>query len=95
MMHANPQSYRKERWIFAIRQKYLRTLHPARRFRSRPRNGRQTPDFLFRYHHPKRLTPCCHDTAPRSPLLKRGIHQHTSSSIDAGFINAGFMESVV
>jgi hypothetical protein len=26
-----------------------------------------------------------HDVAPRSALLKRGIHQHTSGSIDAGF----------
>jgi peptidoglycan/LPS O-acetylase OafA/YrhL len=26
------------------------------------------------------LPPCCHDLAPRSALLKRGIHQHTSSS---------------
>jgi hypothetical protein len=30
------------------------------------------------------LPPCCHDTAPRSVLLKRGIHQSISSSIDAG-----------
>jgi hypothetical protein len=40
------------------------------------------------------LPTCCHDTAPRSALLKRGIHQHNSSSMDAGFIEAGFMESV-
>jgi hypothetical protein len=41
------------------------------------------------------LSPCCHDVAPRSACLKRGIHQHTSSSMEAGFIDAGFMESVV
>jgi hypothetical protein len=41
------------------------------------------------------LPPCCHVTAPRSALLKRGIHKHNSSSMDAGFIEAGFMESVV
>jgi hypothetical protein len=41
------------------------------------------------------LPPCCHDAAPRLAILKRGIRQHTSSSMDAGFINAGFMESVV
>jgi hypothetical protein len=41
------------------------------------------------------LPPGCHDVAPRSALPKRGIHQHTSSSIDHGFINTGFMESVV
>jgi hypothetical protein len=41
------------------------------------------------------LPPCCHDTAPRSALLKRGIHQHNSSSMEAGLIEAGFMESVV
>jgi hypothetical protein len=28
------------------------------------------------------LTPSCHDTAPRSANLKRGIHQHPSSSMD-------------
>jgi hypothetical protein len=36
------------------------------------------------------LPPCCHDTNPRSANLKRGIHQHASSSL-----RAGFMESVV
>jgi hypothetical protein len=41
------------------------------------------------------LPPCSHDVIPRSDLLKRGIHQHTSSSMLAGFIDAGFMESVV
>jgi hypothetical protein len=41
------------------------------------------------------LPPCSHDVAPRSALLKRGIHQHTSSSMRAGLIEAGFMESVV
>jgi hypothetical protein len=41
------------------------------------------------------LPPCCHDLAPPSALLKQGIHQHTSSSTPVGFIEAGFMESVV
>jgi len=93
MMHANPLSYGKERWVFAISQKHLRTLHPARRLGSR--NGRQTRNVLICHGHLKRLPPSSHDVAPRSALLKRGIHQHTSSSIPAGFIDAGFMESVV
>src|SRR5260370_17057239 len=45
MMHANPLSYGKERWVFAISQKHLRTLHPPRRFGSRPRYARQTRTF--------------------------------------------------
>jgi len=95
MVHANLSSYGKERWGFAIRQKHLRTLHSARRFRSGPGNGRQTPNFLIRHHHFERLSTGCHHVAPRSVLPKRGIHQHTSSSIDAGSIDADFMESVV
>jgi hypothetical protein len=41
------------------------------------------------------LPPRCHVAVPRSDLPKRGIHQHNSSSMDAGFIEAGFTESVV
>jgi hypothetical protein len=41
------------------------------------------------------LPPRCHVAVPRSDLRKRGIHQHNSSSMDAGFIEAGFTESVV
>jgi hypothetical protein len=95
MMHANPFSDGKERWVLAINQKHLRTLHPARRLSPRPRNGHQPRDILIRHPHLKGLSPCCHDTAPRSALLKRGIHQHDFSSMHAGLIQAGFMESVV
>jgi hypothetical protein len=41
------------------------------------------------------LPPCCHDTVPRSALLKRGIHQHNSSTMRPGLSEANFMESVV
>src|SRR3982075_2019231 len=85
MMHPPPLSDRKKRPVLAISQKHLRTLHPARRLGARPREGRQTRNVLICHHHLKRLPPCCHDVAPRSALLKRGIHQHTSDSIDAGF----------
>src|ERR1700732_2155052 len=60
----------------------LRSLYPARRLGSRARNGHQPPDVLIRHRHLDRLTPSCHDTAPRSANLKRGIHQHPSSSMD-------------
>jgi hypothetical protein len=95
MMHANPLSDGKKRWVLAISEKHLRTLHPARRLGSRPRNGHQPHDLIICHPHLNGLPPCCHDTAPRSALLKRGIHQHNSSSMDAGLIEAGFMESVV
>jgi len=94
MMHANPLTNGKKRRALAISEKHLRTLHPARRLSSRPRNGRQMRNVLLSHRHLKRSSPC-HDVAPRSDLLKRRIHQHTSSSIDAGLIEAGFMESVV
>jgi hypothetical protein len=95
MVHANPLSYGKERRVFAISQKHLRTLHPARRLGSRPRKGRQARNVFICHHHLKGLPPSSHDVAPRSALLKRGIHKHNSSSMQAGFIEAGFMESVV
>jgi hypothetical protein len=95
MMHAHLSSNGKKGWALAISQKHLRTLHPARRLRSRPRNGHQPRDLLICHPYLKGSPPCCHDTAPRSALLKRGIHQHNSSSIEPGFIEAGFMESVV
>jgi hypothetical protein len=95
MMHAQSLSYGKKRWVLAISEKHLRTLHPAQGLGSGPRKGRQPRNFLICHHHLKRLPPGCHDVAPRSALPKRGIHHPTSSSIDHGFINAGFMESVV
>jgi hypothetical protein len=52
-------------------------------------------NVFLSHRHLKRSPQCCHDVAPRSDLLKRGIHQHTSSSTDAGLIDADFMESVV
>jgi hypothetical protein len=82
MMHAQPLSHRKKRWLLAISQKHLRALYPARRLGSRARNGHQPRDVLIRHRHLDRLTPSCHDTAPRSANLKRGIHQHPSSSMD-------------
>jgi hypothetical protein len=94
MMHANPLSDGKKRWVFAISQKHLRTLHPARRLGSRPRKHHQPRDLLC-HRHLKGLPPCSHDVSPRSPLLKQGIHKHISSSMLAGFSHAGFMESVV
>jgi hypothetical protein len=94
MMHAHPSTNGKKRRALAISEKHLRTLHPARRLSLRPRNGRQVRNVLLSHRHLKRSPPCCPDVAPRSDLLKRGNHQHTSSSIDAGIIDAGFMESV-
>jgi hypothetical protein len=42
------------------------------------------------------LTPSCHDTAPRSANLKRGIHQHPSSSMDpVSSMPVSWMESIV
>src|SRR3984893_16021145 len=81
MMHAQPLSHGEKRWVLAISQKHLRTLHPARRLGSRPRKGHQPRDLLIRHRHLKRLSPCRHDVSPRSALLKRGIRQHTSGSM--------------
>jgi hypothetical protein len=95
MVHANPLTNGKKSPALAISQKHLRTLHPARRLSSRPRNDRQMRNVLLAHRHLKRSPPRCHDVAPRSALLIRGIHQRTSSSIDLGLIDAGFMEAVV
>jgi hypothetical protein len=95
MMNSHPLCDGKKRWVLAISQKHLSTLHPTRRLSPRPRNGHQPRDLLICHPHLKGLTPCCHHTAPRSALPKRGIHQQHSSSMDAGLIEAGFTESVV
>jgi hypothetical protein len=95
MMHPHPLSNGKKRRVLAISQKHLRTLHPARRLGARPWNGYQTRNVAICHRHLKRSPPRCHVAAPRSDLPKRGIHQHNSSSMDAGFIKAGFTESVV
>ena len=95
MMNSHPLCDGKKRWVLAISQKHLSTLHPTRRLSPRPRNGHQPRDLLICHPHLKGLTPCCHHTAPRSALPKRGIHQQHFSCMDAGLIKAGFMESVV
>jgi hypothetical protein len=95
MMNSHPLCDGKKRWVLAISQKHLRTLHATSRLSPRPRNGHQPRDLLVCHPHLKGLPPCCHVSAPRSALLKRGIRKHTSSSMQASFIEAGFMESVV
>src|SRR5665647_3792144 len=66
MMHAQPLSYRKKRWLLAISQKHLRTLHPARRFGSRARHGQQPRNVAVIHRQLNRLPPSCHNTTPRS-----------------------------
>jgi hypothetical protein len=70
--------------LVALTGGYRRRLGP------RPRKSRQRFNFLLGHRQLDCLPPCCHDTNPRSDKLKRGIHEHTFSSVDAGF-----MESVV
>jgi hypothetical protein len=90
MMHAKSSSHGKERRVLAIGQQHRGPRHPARRLGSGPRKSRQRFNFLLGHRQLNCLPPCCHDTNPRSANLKRGIHQHASSSL-----RAGFMESVV
>jgi hypothetical protein len=40
------------------------------------------------HHQFDRLPPSCHDAIPRSANRKRGIHERTSSSVDADFMKS-------
>ena len=57
---------------------------------ARARNVRQSSNILTAHRQFDRIPPSCHHTNPRPANSKRGIHQQTASSTQAGF-----MESVV
>jgi hypothetical protein len=59
-MHAQSPAHRKARRVIAIGQEHLRTHHPARRFRSRPRDCPQPQQVLFSDRQLKHLTPRRH-----------------------------------
>ena len=78
MMHAQPLSHRKKRWLLAISQKHLRSLYPARRLGSRARNRHQPRDVLIRHRHLDRfLTPA----QAIIPLLVQPISNEESTNI--------------
>ena len=72
MMHSQSSAHRKARRVIAIGQEHLRTLYPARRFRSRPRYCPQPRQVLFFDRQFKYLTPRRHDPSPRSANHSRG-----------------------
>src|SRR5439155_4906111 len=78
---AKSSSHRKERRVLAVGQQHRGPRHPARRLGSGPRKSRQRFNFRLGHRQLNCVPPCCHDTNPRSANLKRGIHQHTSSSL--------------
>jgi len=88
MMYAKPLPNRKERGILAVAEQHLRTLHPTCRLASRARNGCQLRDLLVAHRQLDRLPPSCHDATPRSINHKQGIHQHTTRSMTAGFMES-------
>jgi hypothetical protein len=90
MMHAEFFPDRAERWILPVGEQHLRTLHPARPLGAQARNVRQSSNILTAHRQFDGMPPSCHHTNPRSANSKRGIHQQTASSTQAGF-----MESVV
>src|ERR1022692_3605297 len=103
MMHAQPLSHRKKLWLLAISQKHLRTLHPARRFGSRARNGQQPRNVAVIHRQLDRLPPSCHDTTPRSvsneestnllPVPSRPVSWNRSSSMSSDMTNASLPNS--
>jgi hypothetical protein len=95
MMRANSLPHRIKRRGLAVAQQHLSPRHPARRLASRSRKSRQRSNLLIAQRQLDRLPPSCHDAIPRSLDRKRGIRQQLTGSMNVGFINAGFMESVV
>jgi hypothetical protein len=85
---------RRQQLLVAVGPKqdkqHLRPLHPARPLGVRARNAHQSSNILTAHRQFDRMPPSCHHTNPRSANSKRGIHQQTASSTQAGF-----MESVV
>jgi hypothetical protein len=90
MMNTKFSSDQETRRILTVCEQHPRPIHPARRLRSRARNSRQLSNLLIRHRQFDRLPPSCHIRAPRPLNRERGIHQPTTSSI-----TACFMESIV
>jgi hypothetical protein len=86
MMHAKSFPDREERRILPVGEQHLRPLRFAHSVREREISvNRPISSPLI-----ANSTACRHHTDPRSANCKRGIHQQTASSPQAGF-----MESVV
>src|SRR5580700_10902878 len=90
MMNTKLSSDQEKRRVLTVREQHLRPLHPARRLGSRAGNNRQLSNLLIGHRQFDRLPPSCHVATPRPLNRDRGIHQLTTSSM-----TACFMESIV
>jgi hypothetical protein len=89
-LEKKPSTRLSQEPCLGVKVNLKRSVARRRPLGARARNVHQSSNILTAHRQFDRIPPSCHHTNPRPADSKRGIHQQTASSTQAGF-----MESVV